>query len=105
MITQYPANSTHDDAPLSLPAGAVAASEVIDGTRVVFGEPQQVGAVSVCATAIQTLAGTIIDSAQLGRPSVQLGGGNTELTPQQARQLARALQEAAEQADRWATTN
>jgi len=82
----------------NMPAGAADAIEAPDSTRVIFSERHHTGSISVCASAIQPHPG----SHRLELASVQLGGGNQELTPAQARLLAAQLIEAADQADIWA---
>ena len=78
----------------NLPAGATNAIEALDDTHVVFSERHHTAGISVCAT-------TVHDGHRLETATVQLGGGNQELTPAQARELANALQEAAALAEQW----
>lgn len=83
-----------------LPAAAVDATEFDDNTWVVFGPNHYAGNIGVRASAIQHRAGIITMDEE--RPAVQLGSGNQALTPQQARQLALGLLNAAELAEQWA---
>lgn len=80
----------------NLPAGANNATEALDGTRIIFSDRHQTGGVSVCASAVQT-------GDRLELAGVQLAGGDTELTPGQARELAHALLQAATLAEQWAS--
>lgn len=87
-----------------LPAGALSADIWEYGERVVLGPPHSVpmrSDVVVRASAIQRADGTVAPRPEPPAVRVDLDS-DVEFTAEQARQLAAALLDAADQADEWA---
>lgn len=88
-----------------LPPGAEHATEHDDelGTRVVFSPDYCPGRPGVRASAVQTNSGVIVDDPAEEAPAVHVAVPDSgQLTCQEARALAAALQQAAGQAEAWA---
>ena len=97
--------NTIPDVPI--PSGVARSDEWQDDTprpyRLLFGELRNIGGVkftTVQATAIQFADGSIDDGSMHEPPHVYLGDDG--LTSVQARELAAALIETADEVDRWA---
>ncbi|ARG54598.1 hypothetical protein B1T45_00545 [Mycobacterium kansasii] len=89
------------DATPALPRGAEYASPFDEGTRCVFSDRHRSPGGDVCASAVQTRSGAICDDPFDEGPRVHVSVHTEPMTPAQARQLARHLITAAEQADAW----